>query len=217
MHLHSDCTCDSLFQLAGQQFEIFVQKYPKSIKRQDAEFFGAECLFHSAQFQNAVSKYNEFIRNNSASKYVPEAYLKLGQTCLNLKKNSEAIAAFKIVLDKYGESESAGEAAYWIGEASLRNDDTQNALKYYTLAYENFPNNRLHDYALYSVAWTYQKRTEYAKAAEWYGKLIAEIPQSSLIPGAHVRIGECFYYAKNYNRLSMRSHNPVLRFLTKKN
>jgi TolA-binding protein len=191
---------DSLFQLAGQQFETFVQKYPKSIKRQDAEFFGAECLFHSVQFQNAVSKYNEFIRNNSASKYVPEAYLKLGQSFINLKKNSEASTAFKIVLDKYGESESAGEAAYWIGEASLRNDDTQNALKYYTLAYENFPKNRLRDYALYSVAWTYQKRTEYAKAAEWYGKLIAEFPQSSLTPGAHVRIGECFYYAKNYKQ-----------------
>jgi TolA-binding protein len=191
---------DSLFQLAGQQFETFVQKYPKSIKRQDAEFFGAECLFQSAQYQSAAAKYNEFIQNNPNSKYVPEAYLKLGQSCINLKKNSEAIAAFKIVLDKYGESESAGEAAYWIGEASLRNGDTQTALKYYMLAYENYPKNRLRDYALYSVAWTLQKRAEYAKAAEQYGKLIAEFPQSSLTPGAHVRIGECFYYAKDYQR-----------------
>ena len=191
---------DSLFQLAGQQFEIFVQIYPKSIKRQDAEFLSAECLFQSSQFQNAVSKYHAFIRDNSASNYIPEAYLKLGQSCINLKKSSEAIAALKIVLERYGESESAGEAAYWIGEASLRNDDTQNALKYYTLAYENFPKNRLRDYALYSVAWTYQKRTEYSKAAGWYGRLIAEYPQSSLTPGAHVRIGECYYYAKNYKQ-----------------
>ena len=191
---------DSLFQLAGQQFETFIQKYPKSIKRQDAEFLDVECLFQSAQFQNAAAKYNAFIQNNSNSKYVPEAYLKLGQSRINQKKNSEAITAFKIVLDKYGESESAGEAAYWIGEASLRNDDTQNALKYYTLAYENFPKNRLRYYAVYSVAWTYQKRTEYAKAAEWYNKLIVEFPQSSLTPGAHVRIGECFYYAKDYKQ-----------------
>ena len=191
---------DSLFQLAGQQFETFVQKYPKSIKRQDAEFFGAECLFQTAQYQNAATKYNEFVQNNPSSKYVPEAYLKLGQSFINLKKNGEAISAFKKVLDNYGESESAGEAAYWIGEASLRNDDTQNALKYYTLAYENFPRNRLRDYALYSVAWTLQKRAEYAKAAEQYGKLIAEFPQSSLTPGARVRIGECFYYAKDYQR-----------------
>jgi TolA-binding protein len=191
---------DSLFQLAGQQFETFVQKYPKSIKRQEVEFFGAECLFQSSQFQNAAAKYKAFVQNNSNSRYVPEAYLKLGQSFVNQKKNSDAIAAFKIVLDKYSESESAGEAAYWIGEASLRNGDTQIALKYYTLAYENFPKNRLRDYALYSIAWTLQKRTEYAKATEQYDKLITEFPQSTLTPGAHVRIGECFYYAKDYKR-----------------
>ncbi len=191
---------DSLFQIAGQQFETFVTKYPSSIKRQDAAFLSVECLFQSLQFQNAELKYNEFIRQYPTSRYLPEAYLKLGQSRLHLKKNDEAIVALKTVLDKYGENETAGEAAYWIGEASLRNDDTQNAMKYYTLAYENYPTNRLRDYALYSIAWTHQKRTEYAKAAEWYGKLISEFPQSTLTPGAHVRIGECFYYAKDYQR-----------------
>jgi TolA-binding protein len=191
---------DSLFQLAGQQFQIFASKYPNSIKRQDAAFLSVECLFQSSQFQNAITKYDEFIQQYLTSRYVPEAYLKLGQSRIRLKKNSEAITAFKTVLENYSESEKAGEAAYWIGEASLRNDDTQNALKYYTLAYENFPKNRLRDYALYSIAWTYQKRTEYAKAADWYGKLISEFPQSTLTPGAYVHIGECFYYAKEYQQ-----------------
>ncbi len=191
---------DSLFQLAGQQFQVFASKYPNSIKRQDAAFLGVECLFQSCQFQNAIIKYAEFIQQYSTSRYVPEAYLKLGQSRIRLKKNSEAITAFKTVLENYSESEKAGEAAYWIGEASLRNDDAQNALKYYTLAYENFPKNRLRDYALYSIAWTYQKRTEYAKAADWYGKLILEFPQSTLTPGVYVHIGECFYYAKEYQR-----------------
>jgi TolA-binding protein len=191
---------DSLFQLAGQQFQAFATKYPNSIKQQDAAFLGVECLFQSSQFQNAITKYNEFIQQYPASRYIPEAYLKLGQSRIRLKKNSEAITAFKIVLENYSENEKAGEAAYWIGEASLRSDDTQNALKYYSLAYENFPKNRLRDYALYSIAWTYQKRNEYVKAADWYGKLISEFPQSTLTPGAYVHIGECFYYAKENQR-----------------
>jgi len=204
---------DSLFQLAGQQFESFVQKYPKSIKRQDAEFLGAECLFQSLQFQSAITKYIQFIQNNPTSRYVPAAYLKLGQSDINIKKFSDAIAALKIVLDHYGETDAAGEAAYWIGEASLRNDDTQNALKYYSLAYENYPKNRLRDYALYSIAWTLQKRTEYAKAAEQYGKLISEFPQSTLTPGAHVRIGECYYYAKDYRKAidALSTSRPEMR------
>lgn len=189
---------DSLFQLAGQQFQSFAAKYPGSIKRQDAAFLSAECSFQSSQFSNAKTDYNQFIQQYPTSRYIPEAYLKLGQSCIHLKKYSEAITTLKTVLDQYGESEKTGEAAYWIGEASLRNDDAQNALKYYSLAYENFPKNRLRDYALYSIAWTYQKRSEYAKAADWYNKLISEFPQSTLTPGAYVHIGECSYYAKEY-------------------
>jgi TolA-binding protein len=191
---------DSLFQLADQQFQAFTSKYPNSIKRQDAEFLSVECLFQSSQFQTAEKKYNDFIQQYPTSRYIPEAYLKLGQSRIRLKRNSEAIFAFKVVLDNYSESEKAGEAAYWIGEASLRNDDTQNALKYYSLAYENYPKSRLRDYSLYSIAWTYQRRTEFIKAADWYGKLIAEFPQSTLTPGAYVHIGECSYYAKEYQR-----------------
>ena len=190
---------DSLFQLAGQQFETFAKKYPNSIKRQDAAFLSIECFFQSSQFQKAVAKYNEFILDYPNSRYMPEAYLKLGQSHLNQKKNNEAIVAFKNVLDKFAESETAGEAAYWAGEAYLRNDEVQNAVKYYTLAYENYPKNRLKDYALYSIAWTLQKQSKYEKAVEWYDKLITECPKSSLTPGAHVRIGECFYYAKDYH------------------
>ena len=80
----------------------------------------------------------------------------------------------------------------------FENGDAQNAIKYYTLSYENYPKNRLRDYALYSIAWTFQRKTEYAKAIEWYKKLISEFPQGSLTPGAHVRVGECLYYAKQF-------------------
>ena len=111
---------DSLFQLAGQQFETFVKKYPTSIKRQDAAFLHVECLFQTGQFQTAVIKYKEFIQNYSTSRLVPDAYLKLGQSYLNQKKYSDAIVAFKTLIDKFAESESAGEAAYWIGESYLR-------------------------------------------------------------------------------------------------
>jgi TolA-binding protein len=203
---------DSLFQLAGQQFESFVTKYPNSFKQQEAAFLSIECLFRSSQFKIASIKYNKFIEQYPTSHYVPEAYLKLGQSRIHLKKSGEAIAAFKVVLDTYGENEKAGEAAYWIGEAYLQNDDNQNAIKYYTLAYENYPQNHLRDFALYSIAWTFQKQPEYGKAIEWYSKLISEFPQSTLTSGAYVHIGECYYYAKDYQRAIAaltKSHSDI--------
>lgn len=191
---------DGLFQLAGEQFERFTQRYTRSIKLPDATFLKAECQFQLEQYETAASEFSAFLDHFPSSNLADNAYFRLGDTYLKLKKTQEAISAFKSVLEKHGESKLAGEAAYWIGEACVKLEDYDNAIKYYTLSYENFPDNRLRDYALYSVAWTHQRKSEYAKAAEWYRKLLKEFPQSGLAASSKVRIGECYYYSKDYAR-----------------
>jgi TolA-binding protein len=191
---------DSLFQLAGRQFESFSSKYPNSAKRQESDFLRCECLFQSSQFQKAEGGYAGFIRDYPASGRLPEAYLRLGQSYLAEKKYAQAVAAIKNVTDNYAESKVAAEASYWMGEAFLKNGDTRNAIKYYNLSYEKYPDSRLRDYSLYSIAWSYQKSGEYAKAVESYERLITEFPGSTLTSGAYIRIGECYYYSKDYKR-----------------
>lgn len=191
---------DSCFQLAREQFTSFISRYPNSIRQQEAMFLLADCFFQSSQFQLAALKYDEFIYKYPTSYYVPEVYCKLGQTYVHLNKIPDAIRILKIILDNYGERKIAGEAAYWIGESYLHSGDMQNAVKYYTLAYENYPRNRFCDDAIYSIAWIYQNQLEFSKASEWYEKLISVFPQSPLISGAHIRIGESYYFAKNYHR-----------------
>jgi len=191
---------DSLFQLAEEQFEDFIKKYPSSINDQQAAFLQAECLYATSQLQRSASRYMDFIHDYPNSPFEPEALLKLGQVYLRLKKYTEAVTVFKSFLEKYGDHGKAGEAAYWIGEAYQNSDDPQNALKYYTLAQENYPQHRFRPSALYSIAGTYQKRKEYLKAVEMYNKFIAEFPQSPLTPMARVRVGECLFFAKEYHR-----------------
>jgi len=119
--------------------------------------------FQSCQFQNAIIKYAEFIQQYSTSRYVPEAYLKLGQSRIRLKKNSEAITAFKTVLENYSESEKAGEAAYWIGEASLRNETRKTLLNIIRLRMKIF--QRIDCVTMHCIPLRghIRKRTEYAK------------------------------------------------------
>ncbi|HVN48118.1 MAG TPA: tetratricopeptide repeat protein, partial [Bacteroidota bacterium] len=191
---------DSLYQVAEQQFENFIQQYPKSVKFEDAVLYCADCDFQLTQYESAVRGYSNFIKSYPASRLLGQAYFRLGQAQLKLKRIADAVKSLKMVLDNFGDLEIAGEAAYWIGESYLREDDSPNAVKYYSLAYENYPKNRLRDYALYSVGWVHQKRGEYAQAAEWYEKLIVQYPQSNLFAAAHVRVGECYYYAKEYRK-----------------
>lgn len=203
---------DGLFQLASEQFERFIQQYPRSIKLPDAFFLKAECLFQLEQFDAAVVGFSSFLQQYPSSNLADNAYFRLGDTNLKLKKTQEAISAYKTILEKYGESKLAGEAAYWIGEAHVKNEEYDSAIKYYTLSYENYPDNRLRDYALYSVAWTHQRKGDYARAAEWYRLLLKEFPQSTLAASSKVRIGECYYYVKDYARAieELKSAKPTI-------
>lgn len=191
---------DGLYQLAADQFEKFLAKYPTSLRGSDAQFLIAESYFHVAQYQRAAKEYSRFIRAYPQSQMVDDAYFRVGLANLRAKKTEEAIGAFKTVLDKFPASELAGESAYWIGEAYLKDDDDNNAIKYYALAYENYPKNSLRNFSLYSIAWAYQHKEDYTRALEWYNRLIMEFPSDTLSAAAKVHVGECYFYAKEYHQ-----------------
>lgn len=197
---------DNLYQQALDQFNTFVEQYPKSLRRSEAEFLAIDCRYRLQQYADVIRLLTRYVNDYPASQLTDDAYFRLGETQLKLKNIPEAIAAFKTVLDNFGDRELAGEAAYWIGEASVRVEDYDNALKYYTLAYEHFPNNRLRDYAVYSIAWTHQQKKAYVKAIEWYERLMKEFSQSNLVSASIVRVGECYYYVNDYQN--------AIRYLT---
>ena len=191
---------DSLYRLAGEQFDKFLSKYPKSIKAVDATFLAVECRFQEAQYDAAIRGFERFVRTLPNSRLTDDAWFRIGESYFRLKKYSPAIGAFKTILDKFATSDLAGEAAYWIGESYAADVDYANAQKYYLLAFENYPANRLRDYALYAVGWTYQKRQQFGRAIESYENLILAIPKSELRGQARLRIGECYFASKDYNR-----------------
>ena len=191
---------DGLFQLASEQFQRFIQQYPRSIKVPDASFLKTECLFQLERYDAAEKGFLAFLQQFPSTNLADNAYFRLGDTYLKLKKTQEAISTYKAVLEKFSESRLAGEAAYWIGEAYVKDEDYDNAIKYYMLSYEHYPNNRVRDYAVYSAAWTHQRKGDYARAADGYRLLLKEFPQSGLVASAKVRIGECYYYVKDYAR-----------------
>ena len=191
---------DGLFQIAFEQYDKFVKKYPQSIRLADAQFLKAECLIQLEQYPAAVRELSEFVKQYPASILSDNARFRLGDSYVKLRRNADAIEAYKSILDHPKSASIAGEAAYWIGEIYFKDADYNNALKYYTLSYEGFPGNRLQDYAAYSAAWTNEKKGNYTKAEEWYRIVIDKLPKSPLVPSSRVKVGECYYSAKDYVR-----------------
>jgi len=52
---------DGLYDLAYEEINKFLEKYPNSQNTSDAVFIKAECLFKQDKFKEAINEYNEFI------------------------------------------------------------------------------------------------------------------------------------------------------------
>ncbi|MEP0821389.1 MAG: tetratricopeptide repeat protein [Ignavibacterium sp.] len=190
---------DGLYQLAAEQFEQFLNKYPSSIKRLDAFYLSVECRFQQQQFDTAARLFARFLTEYPDSRLSDDALLRLGEAYIRLGKPESAIAPLKRILDEFPEGGLAADAAYWTGEAFVRLGEYENGIKYYSLAIEH-PDSRVRDYALYAIAWAYQTKKDYANAIEWYRKLPAQYPDSDLIPASMVRTGECYFGMREFRK-----------------
>jgi TolA-binding protein len=196
---------DGLYQLAEEQLNKFLQKYPASLKKMDVMFLRGECFFSLQRFEDARLIFEEFLNTYPRGRLSDDAHFRLGELNLRLKQAQVAIQHFKTILDQFGLSELAGESAFWIGEGYLQLDDDVNALKYYSFAYEGYVENRLRDYAAYSCGWVYQKKGNYPAAIEWYRKVINEFPSGELSSSARIRMAEC--------AMKMGEYRQAIQFL----
>lgn len=96
------------YYLAGYQFESFVAGYPKSEKREEATFLGAECFYNlspvysldQVDTEKALSKLQKFIDTYPNSEYLPKAneYVKELSEKLE-KKNFEVAKQYNTISD----------------------------------------------------------------------------------------------------------------------
>lgn len=99
------------YYLAGYQFESFVASYPKSDKREEAAFLGAECYYRlsprysldQVDTDKALSKLQKFIDTYPDSEYLPKAnqYVKeltdkLEEKAFNIAKQYHDIADYRL-------------------------------------------------------------------------------------------------------------------------
>lgn len=88
------------YYLAGYQFESFVASYPRSEKREEASFLGAECFYRlspvysldQTDTEKALTKLQKFIDTYPNSEYLPQANTYVKELSEKLEKKAYEIA-----------------------------------------------------------------------------------------------------------------------------
>jgi TolA-binding protein len=103
-------------------------------------------------------------------------------------------AAELVVTDKKAPASEKSKARSTAGQAKkIAEASRQNAIKYYTMMKDQYPNYSKLDEVLYYLAYEYEQAKDLNNARKVYFELIEKAPQSPYIPNAYLAFGELYF------------------------
>ncbi len=187
-------------QLAFDEIQRFLKKYPSSPQREEVFFLSAECLRNMKQFNQAAQVYESFVREYPASTRAAECQFRLAELSYASGRYAEAAERFAFFVQRPPSEEIAAAASYWLAETVYREGDEREAARLYEESVDRYPSGMYADYALFSVAWLAGRSGDQGKAANAYRALAEKYPFSPLVLSARVGLAESHYRQKEYRR-----------------
>lgn len=173
-------------------------------------YYSADALLKMGKKDEAATGFEFIVNNIIWSNFREESLYNLGLIYIDQERYSESRTRLIKLLDEYEQSECTGTAFYWIGESYSRENRLQDAIDFLERAVSDTKNNRYKDYSIYALATVYEKTKDYESAVKYYDQLLSYYPGSELAVPAHIRIGICYFYLKDYQSSILELNNPVL-------
>lgn len=200
---------------AFDAYKTLVETYPQSRefdRAVAAQLAIADDFMQRRRYERAEEMYRSILASAPYAKFAPAAQFKLGQSLENRSEYDKAVAAYQIIIDRYGASDYADDALYQIGyvqltEAMSRSKDLSAAIDAKNTFEEflvEYPNSEKAAQArdnlsrmsgreavdLLSIAKFYDRNTNYRAAVIYYSDLVRRQPGSEDAKFASERIEE---------------------------
>ncbi|SLM32945.1 putative aspartyl/asparaginyl beta-hydroxylase (Aspartate beta-hydroxylase) (Peptide-aspartate beta-dioxygenase) [Desulfamplus magnetovallimortis] len=95
---------------ARKQFELFIEKFPKSSNADNARFWIADSYYRDKWYEKAILEYQRVIEEYPRGNKVPAALLKQGYSFATLGERKSARLILEDVINKYPQSQEAALA-----------------------------------------------------------------------------------------------------------
>jgi soluble lytic murein transglycosylase len=111
----------------------------------------------------------------------------------------EARAHFFDIVERFPDSANRAEALYQTGFTFYREDNYDEAIKWFNRARTEFPAKKEGEQGYYYVGTALQKARRYEEAARRYSDFITAYPESELLEGAYRNVVDSLRYAGKYD------------------
>ncbi|RMF91919.1 MAG: tetratricopeptide repeat protein, partial [Nitrospinota bacterium] len=186
---------DGLYDLAKQQFQQYLTRFPQGARRGEVQFYLGELAFQAKQYEQAVQYYRQALPTLPDPVRTP-ARFKLGKLLYQLQRYPEVIEVLAPLRDQPGRWQE--EALYWSGEAALKGGKLSEALPFWEQLLQAFPQGNYAAYAYYARGWIRQQQGKYALALQDFQKIEVLFPQSPLLLPAQLAMAHLLLTLERY-------------------
>jgi len=186
---------DGFYDVAIRYTEQFLEQYPNTEKRMQANLLLGQCYFFKEQYLKAF----EIFKGLSLSPGYQDAVLFwLGETYLKGKDYAQARAQYQKLLQVYPRSDYAPQAYYALGWVNFEQENYSEALKTFSEFTHLFPGHSLSEEALFRIGECEFNLNDHVKSIEAFDQYLKSFPKSTRLDQVYFYIAESNYYLKKY-------------------
>ena len=180
------------WQLAIDEFALFLKDYPGHAKAAEARFFTGEALMQLGKVAQAREHFDAFAAAAPDHKYAPQALFRRGE-CAYLTGDYEPARALLKQFHKDHVGSSLNQYALpYLGDLALMQGDGPAAQAHYTEALREHGETALADQCRYGLARSLQSQRRFDDAGRFYQSIIDK-PSSPLADDSLLQLGRMQY------------------------
>ncbi|MEM6644642.1 MAG: tetratricopeptide repeat protein [Bacteroidota bacterium] len=189
-----------VYAQAAHAFATFRTDHPQHPSAAEALYYQADATLALGDSDAAVRLFRQFQREFPVHPLAFEARLALGKYFYETQQPQQAIATLNEVLANDPPYDLAAKALYWMGESALLLDQTDEALRYFTRAANDYRYAPTADVAQYAIDFTEVRLGRYNDAARSFEVLASRYPDSPYARNIGLALAEVYYELADYRR-----------------
>jgi len=191
---------EGFFDIAAQQFNLFVDKYPASDRVPEARFYLGLSLYNSKDYENARVEFQDMAVRFPDHDRAAEAWVKVGDSYLKMQKPAEAARSYETVKVLYPQHPQAPTALYQAAAIYFKDRQIDKAELTIKDFLDRFPESSIYPHGRLLFADLLSEKQDYDQALSEYDKVLKSGAEASIMAQAYLGIGRLYSKLGQFER-----------------
>ena len=187
---------DGFYDVAIRYIEEYLEKYPQTQKRIEANLLLGQCYFFKTQYLKAFDIFQDLLKY---PEFKDATLFWLGETYLKGSDYTQAEKYYRQLIELYPDSLYTPQALYSLGWTFYEQKKYDPAAAQFQQLIKQFPAHTLSEDALFKLGECSYNLKSYDDAIHYFKKYVLSYPKSTRNDQVYFYIGEAYYYSEDFS------------------